>query len=124
MKSQNRNRKTGKSEKKMGKNEIGETKTGKSGKQKTKIENTKSRPKDEIGKQRKTKLESKRLSEYQKLKKRDIERERERDLPSSSGGCDDLLLQELARREKVGEREKERVREREKKRERYGYVLM
>ena len=108
----------------MGKNEIGKTKTGKSGKRKTKIENTKSRPKDEIGKQRKTKSESKRLSEYQKLKKkgnrcsRGRERERERERETY------LLLQEVARREKVGEREKERVREREKKRERYGYVLM
>ena len=57
----------------------------------------------------------KRLSEYQKLKKWKIGvlgRERERDLPSSSGGC------EVAT-ERVGEREKERVGEREKKRESY-----
>ena len=45
-------------------------------------------------------------------------RERERDLPSSSGGCEDLLLQEVARLQpKESGREKKKEWGREKRRE-------
>ena len=46
------------------------------------------------------------------------ERERERDLPSSSGGCEDLLLQEVARlQSRESGREKKKEWGREKRRE-------
>ena len=76
---------------------------------KSKKRNRDQKTKNEIGKQRKTKSESKRLSEYQKLKKWRIgvlgrEREREREIPK---------IKKMENRCSRGERERERERERE-----------